>query len=129
MTIYPDFFTMADAILAHVASTHDQIVCCDSPRCLLIGFCTQNDGEFSFEGDFENDTQRDFALFNADPNIFAVRLSSCKSRAGSEGLTDSEEEAWINYIRMTEGRHAMAEAFSRGERLWQRRDSTSPPAV
>lgn len=126
--IYPDFFAMADAILAHVAATGDKILCCDSPRCLLIGFAAQNDHEVLAEQS-DDPTMVEFAMFRDSPDLFAVRLTHCKARAGTGGLTDSEQEAWSNYMRTAEGRRLMAEAFSRGERLWSHRDTVpaSPP--
>jgi len=123
--IYPDFFQMADAILAHVAATGDKILCLDSPRCLLIGFGTENVGLLAAGASLHEE----LAYFESQPGLFAVRLTSCKRRAGTDGLTDSEQEAWSNYMRTTEDRRLMAEAFSRGERLWSHRDTipAAPP--
>ncbi len=129
--IYHDFFQMTDAILAHVAATGDSIMPCDSPRCLLIGFCSDKMPPDEAPPDGPDDPMlAEYRRFHENPYVFAVRLVSCKTRAGVEGLTDSEHEAWSNYMRTTEGRRLMAEAFSRGERLWSHSDTIpAPPPV
>lgn len=128
--IYPDFFQMTDAILAHVAATGDKILPCDSPRCLLIGFCSDKmlDGEPDPNGS-DDPTLAEYQRFHENPYVFAVRLTRCRTREGTEALTDSEHEAWGNYMRTAEGRRLMAEGFSRGERLWSHRDTipAAPP--
>lgn len=126
--IYPNFFWMADAILAHVAATGDKILPLDSPVCRLIGFCS--DKLIPDDPGPDGSVPGEYARFHDHPYIFAVTLTACRARNGTDTLSASEHEAWGNYMRTAEGRRLMAEAFSRGERLWQTRDTVqSPPPV
>ena len=97
MTIYNNFLEMSDAILAHVAVAHHQIVESSDPRARLIGFRSVPDDE-----------------------QFYIPLIRIKAYEGMVGMSDSEHAVLRNCLKDFEGRKQMAEAFSRGERIWQR---------
>lgn len=96
MATYGDFFAAADAILEHVQQTGHRVESFDDPMRLLIGFrCTSEPEELSWQ----------------------VRLTTIKQIALPD---EGENEAIRSYLRTTENRALMAEAFSEGRRIWVR---------
>lgn len=95
MATYGDFFEAADAILEHIQRTGHRVESFDDPMKLLIGFrCTSEDAE-----------------------NWQMRLSTIKQISLPD---EGENESLRSYLRTTEGRSLMAEAFSEGRRIWVR---------
>ena len=129
MTIYKDFSQLVSGIITHVARTKDTIVCEDGPKDLLIGFRVSGDPIPFLSGDipkcgtveYKNFVDRERALrraFFEKPLIWCISLSDIRRFVLSDEV---ENSSFRHYICGTESRKKMAEAFSKGERIWERK--------